>query len=651
MPLQIRRGTTAQRLSITPLPGELIYDTTTGQIFVGNGSTAGGVVTTGVSLEDARDAAASLLTSGVHSGITFSYNDALDRIDATVTIGGIGPFDGDISGSVFADNSTLLVDAVTASIPAEVIQGTFASIDINGGAIDGVVIGGNSPAAITGTTVTASSGFIGNISSTGSSSFSNVDVNGGTIDGATIGGSSPAAITGTTITATNEFVGTITGDVTGSIFADDSTILVDAVSAEIKGTINATGISHTITSNVASNEVGVHLLYPNNFTSTLIDSRLKVRIQGLSASTDHGIALELYESASVGPKLTLRKFRGTLSSPSTIIAGDSLGDVLFVGRTEVTNGVAGRISYICESTPGPVDANSRAALRFYTYDGSTFAVRAEINSSGVFKTNAIENYSGSNLSLTATNLDHFGMVNVKSGLARNELRFFDTDNTNYVALRSSNTVSSNIIFDLPDSYGSSNNVLISNGSGVLSWSSVQSILPSQLTIDVIGSIFADDSTLLVNGIDKTISGNFVGTVAVSSTNAAGIHYLTFTDTANGNSSLQTDTSLSYNPAGNYISCPAFYGSLVGNVNGDLYGSIFAHDSTQIIDHHSSSIRGSDITSTSYIQYPVYANPTARDSAIPNPAAGMVVFLTDNGSAVSKLQVNTDSTLTGWVDLH
>ena len=84
MPLQIRRGTTAQRLAITPIPGELIYDITTGQIFVGNGTTAGGATTTGISIEDAEDAAAALFTSGSHSGINFTYNDNDRRIDATI---------------------------------------------------------------------------------------------------------------------------------------------------------------------------------------------------------------------------------------------------------------------------------------------------------------------------------------------------------------------------------------------------------------------------------------------------------------------------------------------------------------------------------------------------------------------------------------
>ena len=46
MSLQIRRGTTAERLTITPLVGELILDTSTNQLYVGNGSTVGGVIVT-----------------------------------------------------------------------------------------------------------------------------------------------------------------------------------------------------------------------------------------------------------------------------------------------------------------------------------------------------------------------------------------------------------------------------------------------------------------------------------------------------------------------------------------------------------------------------------------------------------------------------
>ena len=75
MPLQIRRGTTAERTSIRPIIGELIYDTTLKQVFVGDSAdggitgTLGGNTVSSFGIEDAQDAVASVLSSGTHTGI------------------------------------------------------------------------------------------------------------------------------------------------------------------------------------------------------------------------------------------------------------------------------------------------------------------------------------------------------------------------------------------------------------------------------------------------------------------------------------------------------------------------------------------------------------------------------------------------------
>ena len=88
MPLQIRRGPTADRLATTPLAGELVYDTTTGSVYVGNGAAAGGLPVTNFSVGDARSTTAkmflgeSLGDNTVHSGVTFTYVG--DRLQATV---------------------------------------------------------------------------------------------------------------------------------------------------------------------------------------------------------------------------------------------------------------------------------------------------------------------------------------------------------------------------------------------------------------------------------------------------------------------------------------------------------------------------------------------------------------------------------------
>ena len=59
-----------------------------------------------------------------------------------------------------------------------------------------------------------------------------------------------------------------------------------------------------------------------------------------------------------------------------------------------------------------------------------------------------------------------GHLQVNSG---STLKLGDDDNSNWVALKSPASVSSNLTFSLPDSYGSNTQVLTSNGAGALSW--------------------------------------------------------------------------------------------------------------------------------------------------------------------------------------
>jgi hypothetical protein len=54
--------------------------------------------------------------------------------------------------------------------------------------------------------------------------------------------------------------------------------------------------------------------------------------------------------------------------------------------------------------------------------------------------------------------------------AQNDLRFADADSSNYVAMQAPATIATNYTLTLPNSDGSSNQVLTTNGSGTLSWS-------------------------------------------------------------------------------------------------------------------------------------------------------------------------------------
>jgi len=59
--------------------------------------------------------------------------------------------------------------------------------------------------------------------------------------------------------------------------------------------------------------------------------------------------------------------------------------------------------------------------------------------------------------------------------AQGDLRFFDSDSSNYVAFQAPATVSSNVTWTLPSADGTSGQALTTNGSGTLSWVSAGGI--------------------------------------------------------------------------------------------------------------------------------------------------------------------------------
>ena len=118
MALQIRRGPTADRMSYTPVVGELIWDTSTNSLYIGNGTTAGGLPAGTLVTEDVQDIAAAMFTGGTHQNITFTYNDTTGRINSTFDL---SSFDGTINaagfiGSHYANDSTLLLNALTGAV-------------------------------------------------------------------------------------------------------------------------------------------------------------------------------------------------------------------------------------------------------------------------------------------------------------------------------------------------------------------------------------------------------------------------------------------------------------------------------------------------------------------------------------------------------
>jgi hypothetical protein len=116
MPLRLRRGTDSTRTSITPVQGEPIYTTDTKKLFIGDGTTAGGVEIGGTSVSNASDNR--IITSdGTSTGLSAETNLSFDGSRLTVT------------GSVIANSLTgsLQGTATSASYVFNAVSSSFAT--------------------------------------------------------------------------------------------------------------------------------------------------------------------------------------------------------------------------------------------------------------------------------------------------------------------------------------------------------------------------------------------------------------------------------------------------------------------------------------------------------------------------------------------
>tara|TARA_A100001388_G_scaffold13897_1_gene9419 strand:+ start:6665 stop:7747 length:1083 start_codon:yes stop_codon:yes gene_type:complete len=174
--LKIKRGNSVDRAAFTPAEGELVYDTGSKEVFVGDGATQGGIAVS-VSTQNLEDLGNVQALSAQKDQILV-YNGSQWAASNNPAL--------DIRGNIYGDDSTLLVDA-----------------------INGQIVG-----PVNTTTVVASSGIVGNL--TGDTA-----------------GSHTGAVVGDVV---GNVTGYVVGGLTGSVFSDNSTVLVDAIDGSLNGT-------------------------------------------------------------------------------------------------------------------------------------------------------------------------------------------------------------------------------------------------------------------------------------------------------------------------------------------------------------------------------------------------------------------------------
>jgi hypothetical protein len=136
---------------------------------------------------------------------------------------------------------------------------------------------------------------------------------------------------------------------------------------------------------------------------------------------------------------------------------------------------AGTISI--EGTPGQLFSVTN------NLKGTIFAVSdiSGIPSIEVLESGIVElaQYNGNVLIGTGVSRNDALHVNgAISANSRNPIKFYDTDSSNFVALRSHATVTTNVTWSLPSSDGLANQILVTDGAANLSWANATSLRSS-----------------------------------------------------------------------------------------------------------------------------------------------------------------------------
>ena len=160
----------------------------------------------------------------------------------------------------------------------------------------------------------------GNVTSTGTSTFATVDINGGNIDGTVIGGATAAAITGTTITANTGFSGNLTGNVTGNLTGNVTGDVTGNLTGNVTGQVS--DVSNHNTDDIAEGSTNQY------FT----DARARAALSGGNTGTGHGsLSYDSGTGAFTFAKVTASNIRGELSANK--VSGD--GNFSYTSATGV----------------------------------------------------------------------------------------------------------------------------------------------------------------------------------------------------------------------------------------------------------------------------------------------------------------------------
>lgn len=429
MALRLRRGTNAERQLITPKAGELIYTTDTKALYIGDGTTAGGNIVQGGGGGGNLNSLSDVTVGTVSNGQVLAYNGGTADWRPTnlesVSFGNANqhtdilypdgqPNNGDIllhDGtnfvasalvdsqmrlSIVGSDSSLLVDHITSSIVGDVVGGDLkvnsitTLIDTSEKTANGLKLKhDNGTVAYDPNLARFNGDFIGNFQgdiytsvAAGTVKIFEADTGQffGDVQGDIFATDSTRIVDSKTATFNGTFNGTSNGDhngtFKGSVFADDSSTMIDGISGYVTGPVksesvqgrnvhlgtltdpntmylvtNSTGTNFIISTEAANGTIQ----FPRN---TLIgSSQASVGSKTLriynDTATEGTIPVSILHAndSSFGSNMGVLRARGTKSAPTAVQIGDVLGGYGMAGYNGSAYKGASGIRSVVDAAP------------------------------------------------------------------------------------------------------------------------------------------------------------------------------------------------------------------------------------------------------------------------------------------------------------
>jgi hypothetical protein len=205
-----------------------------------------------------------------------------------------------------------------------------------------------------------------------------------------------------------------------------------------------------------------------------------------SSAAGSGFSFNQFHTTADAVNFAWVRGRGNTFNPSAVIPGDDIADLVFAGVNSA-NGVTGVAVINCQVTGQPLTNQIPGALTFQVNNGAGLQTIAKMDD--FFRVSNIKAVTGNNINVATDNIISIGNIQ----LSQDGLSTANSNANLYITANSSGRIYlDNMAW--PNSDGLSGQVLTTNGSGSLSWSTVSGGGGSFSRTNVSGS-----STAIANG--------------------------------------------------------------------------------------------------------------------------------------------------------